>query len=485
MSEPAPGNKQPNLVSVTTINRDGSRFYLHPADSRGWFLTVRRLFALALIAIYILLPWIPINGHPALFFDVANGRFHVFGLTFVTQDLWLLFFLLSGFGFTLIYVTSLFGRLWCGWACPYTVFLEHVFRRIERILEGDAQARKKLDQAPWSGSKIVRTVVKQGIFLICAAAIAHLFLSYFVSLPKLYEFMRTSPSEHVVAFLVVFILTILLYFCFAWFREQFCIILCPYGRLQSALTDDDTIVIGYDEKRGEPRGKKKESGHGDCIDCRRCVQVCPTGIDIREGLQLECIGCAACIDACDEIMVKVKQPKGLVRYDSLNSFQGKKRRYIRPRTIVYTILFLVGAGVLTAFLGRLKNVYVEVTRMTGNPYFIGDDAIRNQFNVRCLTKMNQDTSFRVAIKNPPPGLSWTGKADSLVVPGQSERRMPVVVTMDRAHYTGPMKVTFLVTAEPGGATVEYEEEFLGPNPKLLDPPTAPAGSAPTPPEKKP
>lgn len=307
MSTP-PSSIKPNLVSVTTINRDGSRFFLHPADVKGWFTRFRRLFAVILIAVYVLLPWIPINGHPAVFFDVENGRYHVFGLTFLTQDLWLLFFLLSGFGFALIYITSLFDRLWCGWACPYTVFLEHVFRRIERFIDGDAVARKKLDAEPMSASKFFKRVIKHGLYLLCAALIAHLFLSYFVSLPRLYEFMQERPSEHLRSFAVVAALTGALYFCFAWFREQFCIILCPYGRIQSALTDDDTIVIGYDEKRGEPRGKGKE-GVGDCIDCRRCVQVCPTGIDIRNGLQLECIGCAACIDACDDIMEKVDKQR--------------------------------------------------------------------------------------------------------------------------------------------------------------------------------
>ena len=460
--------KKPNLVSVTTINRDGSRFFLHPSDVSGWFTTARRIFAVLLLAIYILLPWIPINGHPAVFFDVANGRFHVLGLTFLTQDLWLLFFLLSGFGFALIYITSLFGRLWCGWACPYTVFLEHVFRRIERWIDGDSVARRQLDAAPWDAQKIARRVLKHGLFFLCAALIAHLFLSYFVSLPKLYEYMRSNPTDHLRSFGVVAFLTLALYFCFAWFREQFCIILCPYGRIQSALTDDDTLIIGYDDTRGEPRGKKKAGQVGDCIDCRRCVQVCPTGIDIRNGLQMECIGCSNCIDACDDIMLKIGRPKGLVRYDSLNGLSGKQHRYLRPRTLLYTLLFLVGVGVLTHFLSRLQPVYIAVTRMAGPVHFVDAATVRNQFKVQYITKSNKETTFHIAVKNAPTGMRWSPNAkEPIVVAGQSEREMPLVVSIERAAYRGPMELVLQVTAEPGGTVVEKNVEFLGPDLRLM------------------
>jgi cytochrome c oxidase accessory protein FixG len=470
--------KKPNLVSVTTINRDGSRFNLFPADSRGWFLTARRLFALLLLAIYVLLPWIPVNGHPAMFFDVANGRFHVFGLTFLTQDLWLLFFLLSGFGFALIYLTSMFGRLWCGWACPYTVFLEHVFRRIERWIEGDAQARRALAAAPLTASKFFKLTLKHGLFVLCSALIAHLFLSYFVSLPTLYGYMRESPLAHLEAFALVMGLTTVLYFSFAWFREQFCIILCPYGRIQSALTDDETLIIGYDEKRGEPRGHKRDTGAGDCIDCLRCVQVCPTGIDIRDGLQLECIGCAACVDACDEIMAKTGRPKGLVRYDSLTGFAGAKHRYLRPRTWVYTALMLLGASVLTYFLSQLKPVHIAVTRMGGNPYYLADGVVRNQYKIQYITKKNRETAFRVEIIDPPPGLNWTGRGEAITVPGQGEREVPLVVAVDQAQFQGKFEIQLEITAEPGGSVIRKNIEFLGPDPRFLKRTAPPAAATP-------
>jgi cytochrome c oxidase accessory protein FixG len=314
---------RPTLETLSTIRTDGSRKFVHPADVKGRFTSGRRAAGALLLLIYIALPWIPVRGYPAVFLDVQERRFHFMGLTLATQDLWVGFFLITGLAFALFYMTALLGRLWCGWTCPYTVFMEHVYRRVERLIDGDATARRCLEDAPWTRRKIVKRALKHGVFLLISAVIAHVFLSYFVSIPKLYEMMKGPPTQHVRAFAVVTFLTGALYFAFSWFREQFCIILCPYGRLQSALTDDHTVLIGYDEARGEPRGKAG-STHGACIDCRRCVQVCPTGIDIRNGLQLECIGCAACVDACDDIMTKLKRPTGLVRYDSYVGLKGGK-----------------------------------------------------------------------------------------------------------------------------------------------------------------
>jgi polyferredoxin len=327
MSAPAP-----TLESVTTINANGSRRFIHPADVRGPWTRWRTLVGLALLAVYFALPWITINGHPAVFLDVAQRKFHLFGLTFVTQDLWVAFFLVSGLGFGLFYVTALLGRIWCGWACPQTVYLDFI-RRIERWLEGDAPARERLDRLPWTGEKLRKRGTKYVLFFLFAALLAHMFLTYYVSPAGLRSMMSEPPTQNWPSFVFVFLMTGAMWFDFVWFREQFCIVLCPYGRLQSALIDNDSLVIGYDSKRGEPRGKKGTEGAGDCIDCRRCVHVCPTGIDIRQGLQMECIGCAACVDACDEIMTKLDRPRGLVRYDSSHGFAGKARRILRPRIL--------------------------------------------------------------------------------------------------------------------------------------------------------
>jgi cytochrome c oxidase accessory protein FixG len=359
---------QPSLDSVASLNADGSRNFLRPADTTGRFTTWRRITAAFLILIYILMPWIPINGHPAVFLDLAARRFHLFGLTFAAQDFWLTFFLITGLGFALFFVTSILGRVWCGWTCPHTVFLEHVYRRIERLLEGPAKEQQRLDTLPWGDpEKILKRGSKHIIFVLISVLIAHIFLAYFISIPGLYSWISGSPSEHWGGFLFVFITAGILYFNFAWFREQLCLAICPYGRLQSTLIDDDSIIIGYDEARGEPRGKPRQSGVGDCIDCKRCIQVCPTGIDIRQGLQLECVGCSNCIDACDAVMTQIGRAPGLIRYDSLNGFKGKGRRILRPRVVIYAFFMLLGASVMTYAFSSVKSTYMLVTRMSGPP----------------------------------------------------------------------------------------------------------------------
>jgi cytochrome c oxidase accessory protein FixG len=462
MSVQAP--KRPNLDSVTTINRDGSHHFLHTADVSGRWTTARRLLGVILIAIYVALPWIPINGSPALFFDVEQRRFHVFGLTLVPQDLWVMFFGVTGLGFSLFFLTSLLGRLWCGWACPYTVFLDHVFRRIERWTEGDAVARRRLGAAPWTASKIARRVAKHSLYVLCSTLIAHVFLSYFVSLRRLYEHMQEGPLSHATAFGIVVFLTLVLWFCFGWFREQFCIIMCPYGRLQSALTDDDTVIIGYDEKRGEPRGAPGKTT-GDCIDCRRCVNVCPTGIDIRNGLQLECIGCAACIDACDDIMTKIRRPKGLVRYDSLNGLTGKKRRILRPRVMAYTLLGVLG---LTAFgiagWKHARPFTADFTRMRGQPFYADTVSVRNHYQVRFHNKRNQPARFTLHLSSAPEGFSLSGADVPIEVPPLGEITRPAIVVAFTSAYRGPENLTVEVHAEPGGVILKYDMRFLGPGP---------------------
>ncbi len=469
MPSPLQKNKHPNLISLTTINPDGSHYILHPADVSGRFTFFRRIFGILLIAVYVLLPWIPINGAPALFFDVEHRRFHIFGLTLLTQDLWVFFFLISGLGFSLFFLTALLGRLWCGWACPYTVFLEHVFRRIERWIDGDANSRRKLDAAPSSARKTIRRIVKQGLYILAAALIAHVFISYFVSLPRLYEFMREGPLQHGATFTIISALTAVLWFCFAWFREQFCIILCPYGRIQSALTDEETVVIGYDEKRGEPRGKATDPNAGACIDCHRCVQVCPTGIDIRNGLQMECIGCAACIDACDDIMRKVNRPTGLVRYDSTKGLAGEKRRILRPRIWLYAGMGMIGFLALgfTAF-HKAKPVFAEVSRMRGAPFYVDPTVVRNHYQLRLLNKRNQPVTFEVSLEDAPEGFTLSGIGESLTLNAHAEASRPMIIINDLAQYSGPKELTLKIKAQPGDATITQKIKFLGPNPNQLN-----------------
>jgi len=461
--------QQPSRDTVTTIQNDGSRFFLHPADVHGLFTLLRRVSAIGLILIYVLLPWIKINGYPAVFLDVMHLRFHFFGLTLASQDLWIGFFIITGLGFFLFYISALFGRIWCGWACPQTVFLEHVFRRIERWIEGDATKRKRLDAAPFTGHKIMLRIIKHSIFFLIAALIAHVFLSYFIPIPLLYEWMQDSPLEHWSAFLFMAVVTLVLYFNFSWFREQLCLVICPYGRLQSTLQDDDSIVIGYDETRGNPPGKANDPDSGDCIDCQRCVQVCPTGIDIRQGLQIECIGCAACIDACDDIMAKLNRPKGLVRYDSFNGFSGKKTKILRPRIFLYTALMFLGIGVFSYAVTHITPATMTTVRMQGSPYFVDDLVIRNQFMLRLINKDNAEISqFVLEAETPAEGFSWAGFDKAMEVAPNGERLIPLILLQSREHYEGPFEVILVVKDITNNDYELTEEvEFLGPDPRLL------------------
>ena len=462
--------RTPNLVSLTTINEDGSHYFLQPADVSGFWTTVRRLFGFVLILVYVTLPWIPINGYPAVFLDVEMRRFHLFGLTLVPQDMWVMFFAVTGMGFALFFITSLLGRVWCGWACPYTVFLDHVYRRIERWIEGDAIARRKLDDAPWSPGKILKRVVKHCLFAGIAALIAHVFLSYFVSLRRLYGFMHEGPLLHATAFGIIAFLTGTLWFCFGYFREQFCIIMCPYGRLQSALTDNDTVIVGYDEKRGEPRGAVGRTT-GDCVDCHRCIQVCPTGIDIRNGLQLECIGCTACIDACDDIMTKVGRPKGLIRYDSQNSFDGLPKRVLRPRIYAYSVLATVGllAMVVVAWM-KMTPYAATITRVGGVGFSSNATAVSNIYLLRVQNKRNQPATVTISLAaDAPAGYQLSGGDQTFTVEPLGELTRTCVILAPLASYKGSSDVAVQIRCDPGNVTLRKSTRFLGPNPNTVPP----------------
>jgi len=458
---------KPSLDAVTTIRDDGSRLYLHPADVRGRFTTARRVSGWLLIAIYLSLPWIDVGGYPAVFLDVVGRRFHLFGWTLAFQDAWLLFFLISGLGFLLFFVTALLGRVWCGWACPQTVFLDHVYRQIERLLEGDGARRRALDAAPWGWDKAWRRVTKHAAYAVVSLVIAHLFLAYYVSIPELWAMMHAAPREHWSAFVFVALSAGTLYFNFAWFREQLCIVICPYGRIQSALIDDHSLVIGYDAKRGEPRGKLGTPDAGACVACNRCVQVCPTGIDIRQGLQIECIGCAACIDACDEVMTRVGRPTGLIRYDSMRGLAGGVTRWMRSRTIVYSVLLLVGAAVATWAIMGVRPTSFGVTRMQGAAYFVDTHSVRNQFLVRLVNKRNETARLVVRTVSLPAAASQAGFTAPVELAAMGEVVSPLVIQVARDTYDGPFRFRIEVSDEAGTYTLGREVEFVGPDPQLL------------------
>lgn len=454
----------PSLDSVTTIAEDGSRQFLHPTTPRGRFSRWRKAVFAFLILVYVLPPWIPVNGAPAIFLNVADRKFHLFGITLVSEDLWLAFFLITGLGFGLFYVTSLLGRIWCGWACPQTVWLDGVYRQIERWIDGEPNRRRKLDSAPWNRDKIVRRVSKHGAYIAVSLLISHIFMSYFVSIPGLYSMIGSAPTENWTVFLWVFLMSGILYFNFAWFREQLCIVICPYGRLQSSLIDDDSIVIGYDAKRGEPRGKVNTEGAGDCVDCLRCVNVCPTGIDIRQGLQMECIGCTACIDECDDVMTRLQRPTGLIRHDSMNGLAGRKTRLVRPRTILYTVLMLIGASVLFFSLSRLEPFNASVIRFPGAPYYTEGETLRNHFQVRIANKRNDTATFSITVEGSASEINWSPSSELVEIEPLAERVVPLFVTLPRDVFSADAaKMNIVITETEGSRQITRTVSFLGPS----------------------
>lgn len=379
----------------SSLDAEGRRKKVRISDVSGKFTNYRRIGFFLLILIYAIIPLFKIGGRPLIFIDILNRKFFLFGQTFNSQDFYLVFFLITGVAFLLFYITALIGRVWCGWACPQTVFLEGVYRRIERWVEGTKSEQLLLEKSNWNFHKVSKFILKHFLYIIVTLLVTHIFLSYFVSLDQLLIFITSNPHEHWEAFLWMISMSVILYINFTWFREQLCLIVCPYGRIQSVLTDDDTLVIGYDEYRGETRGKLKDPQRGDCIDCKRCVEVCPTSIDIRNGLQLECIGCANCIDACDEIMEKIGQSKGLIRYDSLNGLYHKSKKIIRPRIIAYTFFLILGVVVFSVFLSLRKPFEANILRASGAPYQITDHKVRNTYQIHLINKTNTSSRFKI------------------------------------------------------------------------------------------
>ena len=338
---------------IATVDEQGKRIWIYPKKPTGKYYNFRTYVSWILLALLFGMPFIKVNGDPLFLFNILERRFILFSVVFTPQDMHLFALAMITLVVFIVLFTVVFGRLFCGWVCPQTIFMEMVFRKIEYAIEGDANQQRKLNIAPWTRDKAIKKISKHAIFYLIAILIANTFLAYIIGIDDLFEIISEPVSQHIGGFLALLIFSAVFYFVFARFREQVCIVVCPYGRLQSVMLVKESIVVAYDWIRGEPRGKiKKKKGPeaeqlpepGDCIACKLCVQVCPTGIDIRNGIQLECVNCTACMDACDEVMEKVDRPKGLIRYDSISGIEQGNKKVLDTRVWAYS-------GVLLALIG--------------------------------------------------------------------------------------------------------------------------------------
>jgi cytochrome c oxidase accessory protein FixG len=449
-----------------TMKRDGSRIMLHPAEVKGKWTRRRHVVFGLLIAFYVLAPFIPVGGHPMVQLDVQHRRFYLFGNTFNSQDVWMVLLATLAFVFGLLFITAWRGRVWCGWGCPQTVFLEGVYRPVERLFEGSPDARKRLAAAPLSVNKVLRRTGKYAAFLVISLAIAHTATALFVSPKELWGMFVDGPLLHLEAFILTMGFTAVLMFNFTWFREQFCVVVCPYGRLQSVLHDRDSVTVAYREARGEPRGKMSKDANapklGDCVDCNRCVAVCPTGIDIRNGLQMECLACTQCVDACDDIMDKVKRPRGLIAFASQNELAGKPTRALRPRLAVYGGASLVALTALVVALVTRSPFEANVYRTRGAmPFVVDGETVRNPFEVHVFNKRPERSSFKVELVSPVDADIIVG-TPAFELASLTDARVPVSVSIKKGALTGPVDLRLRVTDETTGTTKEQTVRFLAP-----------------------
>ncbi len=375
---------------LATTDEDGHRVYLYPEDVKGKWKNRRTIVYWFLILFYLVLPWFYIKGKPALKFDLVNNQLTFLGFTFYGVEPILMFLVVASALFLIASMTSLFGRVWCGWACPQTVFIQSIFMKIETLIEGKARVRRERAKGPMTFDRSWKLLLKWGIFTAISLHIAHTFLGYFIGPRELLQISMGPPTEHPTLFFLTMASTAIILFDFGWFREQFCIVACPYGRLQSVMMDENSLVVSYDKKRDS-----------DCINCYKCVKVCPTGIDIRRGTQLECIACTLCIDACDEIMVKVKRPEGLIRYGSENEMNGGTRKLVTPRSVIYAIISLCLFGLFGLFLSRATNINLMFIR-NKVPFMKAatERELVNHFTLKITHQGERQYHLRFQVKNP-------------------------------------------------------------------------------------
>lgn len=392
---------------IGTVDKTGKRIWLHPKKPKGYYHNLRIGVTILLLSVLFAGPFITIGGRPFLLLNIFERKFVILGQAFWPQD----FFLLALLGITLfvfvILFTVVFGRLWCGWACPQTLFMEMVFRKIEYWIEGDANQQRKLAKAPWDFTKIRKKGLKYSIFVIISFLISHTVMSYLIGFENVIEIVSKPPSENIAGFTGMLFFTGVFFWVFTYLREQACVAICPYGRLQGVLLDNKSIAVMYDWLRGEPRGRiskndSESTDKGDCIDCKLCVHACPTGIDIRNGTQLECVNCTACIDACDEVMVKVNKPKGLIRYASHESIKTGAKALFGTRVKAYSVVLMLLIVVLSTAIMTRSDIETTILKVPGQLYQQTDEGtIQNLYNIQFVNKTFDDLEIELKVLDMP------------------------------------------------------------------------------------
>ncbi|MDH5382715.1 MAG: cytochrome c oxidase accessory protein CcoG [Cyclobacteriaceae bacterium] len=450
--------------TLATVDKEGKRIWLYPKKPSGAFHNKRIYVTILLLAILFAGPFLTIGGKPFLLLNFFDREFIIFGSAFWPQDFFLLALVLITFFVFIILFTVAFGRIWCGWACPQTLFMEMVFRKIEYLIEGDAKQQKKLNSKPWDAEKILKKGSKQLIFIIISLLISHTVMAYLIGIDETILIVSQPPSEHLSGFIGLMVFTGIFYFVFSYFREQACVAVCPYGRLQGVLLVKESIVVIYDWLRGEPRGKIKKGSEkaeqkGDCIDCNWCVHVCPTGIDIRNGTQLECVNCTACIDACDEVMEKVDKPKGLIKYSSPKAIDEGKNKLFTPRVAGYSAVLIILVTILSYLVLTRSDIEASIFRVPGQTYQKTEDGkISNLFNIQFVNKTFEDKEIRLELLEIPGGIIEQVGKDKISIPSNelydgvffikipSEKLHPGKNMIDIAIYDGEEIVEIIDTS---------------------------------------
>jgi cytochrome c oxidase accessory protein FixG len=456
---------------LSTADQSGRRRWLYPKRPSGRYYRWRTWLSYLLLAIMFAGPFIRIHGNPLLMFNIVERRFSILGQIFWPHDAAIfaiatLLFLTSIFVFT-----AAFGRLWCGWTCPQTLLMEMVFRKIEYWIEGDASSQRKLSAAPWSAQKLGKKLFKHGLFFGLSFVIGNTLLSYIIGSDQLLRIITDPPRAHLAGLTFMLLFTLVFYAIFARFREQACTFICPYGRFQSTVLDENTMVVAYDYKRGEQRGRfnraqkaehRRNEGLGDCIDCRLCVAVCPTGIDIRNGTQMECVNCTACIDACDGVMAKIRRPLGLIRYASLNSIERGESFKFTPRMAAYSVVLCALAAVLGILIFTRSDVQTTLLRAPGALFQqTPDGQISNLYVLKLINKTGHDIPIQLKLLKSAGRLLVLGGRE-LVVPKEELTQTSVLIELPPRSLDGP-SVPLRIGVYSGEKLLEtLNTVFIGP-----------------------